>query len=346
VAVDSRILAVFLWTTFFTSVWVWVYFVAQQLTRLVSPIRRVVALLQYLLPLEQRPLRSVGAVMALVGCVGYWAVMLPLGTSVDEAAADALEPEMVTLAVGAFNMGSPDEEEGRDVGEGPQHLVYVEAFAISRYEVTFEEYDRFARATGRLLPGDQFWGRGKRPVVEVSWHDAKAYAAWLSEQTGKRYRLPTEAEWEYAARAGTTTARFWGEAPEEGECKHANVFDTRNESALRERFPVITWTASPCEDAHAYTAPAGQFEANAFGLHDMLGNVWEWVEDCWHGSYENPPEDASTAWLEADGGDCGRRVVRGGSWGGHPRGVRSAHRNGGPAVVRGHDIGFRLAQDL
>lgn len=346
VPVDGRILAVFLWTTFATSVWVWIYLAAQRLTRLASQIRRSVAFLQYALPIEERPLRSVGAVMALLGCLAVWVVMAPLGARTDPLDAEPLMPQMVEVPSGTFIMGSPDNEQGRWADEGPRRSVRVEGFLIGRYEVTFDEYDRFARATGRPLPGGFFYGREKRPVVGVTWHDARAYAYWLSKHTGKRYRLPSEAEWEYAARARTTTSRYWGEAPEQGQCVHENVFDMHNEEVLRTRFEqTINWEAHPCEDGYAFSAPVGSFKHNDFGLHDVLGNVAEWVDDCWHDSYKGAPEEARPAWLKGYGGDCASRVVRGGSWDVNPQRVRSAYRLRLTARNRNDLLGFRLAQD-
>jgi formylglycine-generating enzyme required for sulfatase activity len=178
----------------------------------------------------------------------------------------------------------------------------------------------------------------------VSWQDANDYAAWLAEETGKRYRLPTEAEWEYAARADTKTKRFWGDEPEKA-CDYANVFDNANEAALKQKYG-LSGEAHPCPDEFAETAPAGSFAANPWKLHDMLGNVWEWTQDCWHESYAgNPPMDGS-AWLEAEGGDCQRRVLRGGSWYFEPRNVRSASRSGTASDYRSRLIGFRLARDI
>ena len=212
-----------------------------------------------------------------------------------------------------------------DKDEKPPHEVEIaKPFAIGKYEVTFDEYDRFARSTGRARPDDKDWGRERRPVIYASWDDATAYAEWLSEQTGKRYRLPTEAEWEYAARAGSDTKYWWGD--EVGQ-NRANC-----------RFCGSQWDGKQ-------TAPVGSFAANDFGVHDTAGNVWEWVQDCWHGSYTGAPSDGS-AWEEADGGNCGQRVVRGGSWGHDPPGVRSAFRSGGYAGTRYDSLGFRLAQDL
>lgn len=346
VPVDGRILAVFLWTTFATSVWVWIYWAAQRLTRFTSSINQGVKFLKYALPIKKRPLRSVGTVMALLGCLSFWAVTVPLVAQTDQSDSDPQIPQMVEVPPGSFLMGSPDNEQGRWPDEGPQHVVRVEAFLIGRHEVTFDEYDQFARATGRPLPGGFFYGRGRRPVIGVTWHNAKAYADWLSEQTDKRYRLPTEAEWEYAARGRTTTARYWGETTELGQCVHENVFDTNNEEVLRTRFEHITWEAHPCKDEYAFSAPVESFIHNDLGLHDMLGNVAEWVEDCWHESYIDAPTQAWPAWLEENGGICDDRVVRGGAWDGKPRRVRSAYRYRFDAKNRNDLVGFRLAQDL
>jgi formylglycine-generating enzyme required for sulfatase activity len=193
------------------------------------------------------------------------------------------------------------------------------------YEVTFEEYDRFTTATGRRRPHDQGWGRASRPVVDVSWNDAVAYAAWLSSETGHEYRLPSEAEWEYAARAGTTTRYGLGQ----------NI--GRNRASCR--------TCGSRWDGDQ-TAPAGSFAANGWGLHDMHGNVYEWVADCWHENYARAaraPRDPS-AWTS--GADCSRRVVRGGSWNSYPVALRSANRLRIPARSQGGASGFRVARTL
>ena len=238
-----------------------------------------------------------------------------------QALPDAVEPAMVVVPAGTFRMGCVS---GRSCqrDERPVREVRVASFVLSKYEVTFEEYDRFAAATGRSLPDDEGWGRGRRPVINVSWNDAAAYAAWLSDQTGARYRLPSEAEWEYAARAGTTTAYGWG-----------------NE---------IGYNRAHCDGCGSrrdggQTVPAGSFDPNSWGLHDMAGNVWEWVADCWHDSYAGAPRDG-TAWT--GGGDCRRRVLRGGSWINHPVNLRSANRVGIAAGLRLVSSGFRVARTL
>ncbi|MBL8253728.1 MAG: SUMF1/EgtB/PvdO family nonheme iron enzyme, partial [Candidatus Competibacter sp.] len=178
------------------------------------------------------------------------------------------------------------------------------------------------------------------PVVCVSWNDAVVYAEWLSRRTGQTYRLPTEAEWEYAARAGSAASRFWGDDPNAG-CDFANAAD----QALKRRYPDYRWTTVTCDDGTIYTALAGRFKRNAFGLSDMLGNVWEWVRDCYADTLRSVPADG-TSWEGASGEFCARRVVRGGGWSGGPEGVRSAFRDGFAPGSAGGLLGFRLARDL
>jgi formylglycine-generating enzyme required for sulfatase activity len=173
----------------------------------------------------------------------------------------------------------------------------------------------------------------RKSAINVSYEDAVAYAEWLSEQTGKRFRLPSEAEWEYAARAGTRTRRFWGDAPSQA-CKYANVFDKRNQKKLSVRYGISG--PHDCEDPYPETAPVGSFDPNPWGLYDMLGNVWEWVQDCYHNSYEGAPADGS-AWEEDK---CDRRVHRGGPWRLRPKHVRSAHRHGNEPDTRLTPLGF------
>jgi formylglycine-generating enzyme required for sulfatase activity len=181
-------------------------------------------------------------------------------------------PVMIVIPSGKFRMGSLESEPGREASEGPQHEVTVaEPFAVSKFEVTFEEWDACVAAA--RCPGvPDHWGRGRMPVINASWHDAKQYVAWLSELTRKEYRLLTEAEWEYAARARTATRYYWADDPRGG---NANC-DGCGSSWDRQQ-----------------TAPVGSFKPNAFGLYDMLGNVWEWVEDSWHENYSGAPIDAS-----------------------------------------------------
>ena len=246
--------------------------------------------------------------------------------AVGEVFRDALKdggegPEMVVLPTGRFRMG--DLSGGGNSDEKPIHTVTItRRIAMGRYEVTFDDYDRFADATtGVDRPNDKGWGRGTRPVINVSQEDAQAYAVWLSEQTGKDYRLPSEAEWEYAARSGTTTRYSWGN--EIGR-NRANCHGCGSEWDLQG------------------TAPVGSFAANAFGLYDMHGNVWEWVEDCWHNNYTGAPSDGSAR----TGCDEALAVLRGGSWYFNPQWLRSAYRYWSRPSLRDFYFGFRLVQDI
>lgn len=240
-----------------------------------------------------------------------------------------------------------DPDAGPD--EKPLHRVTIrKPFLLAKYEVTLEEYERFAYDTGRNSPGDAGFGvdleparRKRLPAINVSWQDAGDYAAWLSEKTGKRFRLPSEAEWEYAARAGTGTPRFWDKLAGDA-CRYANVFDQRHRQELMQKY-TISWDSVPCDDPYAVSAPVGSFAANAWGLHDMAGNVWEWVQDVWHKDYQGAPSDGS-AWKT--GGEAGRRVIRGGSWLDRPESLRAAYRYGLLPDSRDFNLGFRLAQDL
>lgn len=241
----------------------------------------------------------------------------------EEAFSDALRdgdrgPEMVVVPAGSFEMGCVSGEECYD-DELPVHTVTIsQPFAVSRYEITFADYDRFG---GANQVDDEGWGRGRQPVVNVSWHDAKEYVAWLSSQTGQTYRLLSEAEWEYVARAGSTRQFTWGS--EIGD-ENANCGGCATE-----------WD-------FFQTAPVGSFAANAFGLHDVHGNVWEWVEDCWNGNYEGAPSDGS-AWLS---GDCSQRILRGGSYHDFHYDLRSAVRFAHAPDERNRSLGFRVARTL
>ena len=241
-------------------------------------------------------------------------------------------PAMVVLPTGSFSMGSPTTETGRDSDEGPVRTVTIsKRIAMGKYEVTFADYDRFAKATKRKLPGDQKWGRGTRPVINVSQADAKAYAVWLSAQTGKRYRLPTEAEWEYAVRAGTTTRYSWGDSI---ACSRANY--GRNAGGL---------CNTSADASLSKTVAVGSFAANPFGLHDMHGNVDEWVEDCYLNTYTGAPTDGSARTTGCDGVAIGV-VIRGGSWSIPPWDLRSAGRNFAVPSIGFQYYGFRVVQDL
>ncbi|MBM3556018.1 MAG: hypothetical protein FJX47_10740, partial [Alphaproteobacteria bacterium] len=237
-------------------------------------------------------------------------------------------PEMVVIPAGSFIMGSPEGEEERqgmpDSFKGnsvPQHRVKIRSFMLGKYEVTFEQYDQCAAENACPWADAHVFGRGNRPVINVNWDDAKAYTAWLSRKIGKSYRLPSEAEWEYAARAGTSTARHWGEyiGRNNANCDGCgSQWDGKSE------------------------APVGSFRTNGFGLHDMIGNVWEWTEDCWNDNYNGAPTDGS-AWQY---GKCEIRVLRGGSWFSEPGEARSASRRWQPSDFRFEGLGFRLARSL
>ena len=225
-------------------------------------------------------------------------------------------PTMVVVPAGSFIMGSPESEKKADDNERPQHEVTLaKPFAIGKFDVTFAEWDACVEVGACRRVG---WG-GDRPVIDVSWEDANLYAAWLSRVTGKEYRLPTEAEWEYAARAGSKTRYFFGD-----------------DEAELDRY---AWYE---ENSGGETQPVGKKKANAFGLYDMYGNVWQWVEDCYKGSYEGAPLDGSALAT----GVCRRRVLRGGAWVNAPGALRAATRFGFEPVFRGNDIGFRLARTL
>ena len=239
----------------------------------------------------------------------------------EEARAKFLNPnEMVVIPGGRFQMGCVSGKNCQG-DEKPVHEVRVASFALSKYEVTFEEYDRFTAATGRVRADDEGWGRGRRPVINVSWEDAVAYTEWLSDRTGERYRLPSEAEWEYSARAGSTTKYSWGNKK------------GRNRANC-------DGCGSQWDDEK--TAPVGSFSPNAWGLHDMHGNVREWVGDCWNKRYKGAPTDGS-AW---ESGKCGRRVLRGGSWLNLPGYLRAAGRYRSTTGDRYFNIGFRVARTL
>jgi formylglycine-generating enzyme required for sulfatase activity len=271
-------------------------------------------------------------------------------------------PEMVLIEGGTFLMGSPAGDAEADDDERPAHQVTVRPFALARCETSVGEFRRFVEETGYQTTaeragncytvnaaGDGFEERaGARwdapgfpqtddhPVVCVSFDDALAYARWLSARTGAAYRLPTEAEWEYAARAGEPGPRAWPGGADAG-CAHANGADR----AAKARFD--DWGIMDCDDGHVFPAPAGRYRRSGFGLSDMIGNVWEWVEDCWHDSYDGAPGDG-TAWLDS-GGECAR-VVRGGAWDVVARLLRAPGRGGFAPGYRGGNLGFRLARSL
>jgi formylglycine-generating enzyme required for sulfatase activity len=249
-------------------------------------------------------------------------------------------PEMVVVPAGHFIMGARKDEPAQAQAELPAHPVTVNApFAISKFDITNGQFATFATATSYRPNNRCNWaaplahGRPMNqsdldPVVCVSWHDATSYAGWLSQRTGKTYRLPSEAEWEYAARAGSSTVRPWGDAIARN---YANYGAARCCAPMAEG-----------KDRWLYTSSVGAFPANAFDLYDMLGNVWQWVQDCSHPDYTGSPADAS-AWMT---GDCDQHMVRGGAWFQMPDSVRSAARAADKADFRIGDIGFRVARSL
>lgn len=322
-------------------------------------------------------LKLAGAALIAIAAL---AVVLPRGKKEEPAPAPALAamgsvastspvcvecPQMVAIPAGQFVMGSPDSEAGRDNDEGPTRTVAVSAFELAKTEVTVGEYAAFIKANPGYDAGNSCWsidnnskwqeqqGRNwanppfgdfkqtnQHPVVCVNWNDAQAYVKWLNARPGSpgNYRLASEAEWEYAARAGSKTAKHWGESSQD-QCRYANGGD----KALKTAKADWPYSIQDCDDKHPYTAPVGSYEANAWGLKDMLGNAWEWTQDCWHDSYKGAPGNAQ-AW-EA-GGDCGNRVLRGGAWVNSPRGLRAAVRNRDGAGVRDDGSGFRLARTV
>ncbi len=266
-------------------------------------------------------------------------------------------PIMVVVPAGRFQMGSPEGEEGRT--EEPVHEVKIDyAFAAGKFEVTFGEFSTFAQETGHtpakncvVWTGewealeDTSWrnpGFGRapldnEPVSCISWHDAKAYVAWLSARTGKPYRLLSEAEWEYAARAGTTTRFYWGDSTD-GICKHINLFDKSGKQESN-----FVWEPADCDDGYPFTSPVGSYPPNPFGLHDIIGNVWEWTEDCYTMPY--PPDLADGRSYQAEA-ECERRSIRGGSWITRSSRQRAAFRGRDPEPVMFTPFGFRVARDL
>jgi formylglycine-generating enzyme required for sulfatase activity len=237
-------------------------------------------------------------------------------------------PEMVVIPSGTFTMGSPPTEMYR--GSEAQHRVTVPSFALGRYEVTFVQWEACVAdgGCGGLEPDDYGWGRGNRPVIGVSWNDAKAYVAWLTRKTGKPYRLPSESEWEYGARGGTTTPYSSGKTISP---KQANFDGSMGDGA------------GPSDVNRQRTMPVGSFPANPFGLHDMHGNVWEWMEDCWSEDYSATTPANGAPYSQPN---CGGRVMRGGSWEDYAGDIRSAARVASGAEEQSWSDGFRVALTL
>ena len=230
-------------------------------------------------------------------------------------------PRMVVIPAGSFRMGSQPSEKGRDDDEGPvRHVTIAQPFAVGVHEVTFAEWSACVRGggCGGHIPDDEGWGEGRRPVINVSWNDARAYVEWLSQETRERYRLLSESVWEYVARAGTTTRYHWGDSISSSQANYWN------------------------QNIERRTAEVGSYAGNAWGLHDVHGNVYEWVQDCWNDSYQGAPTDGSAR----ESGHCKRRVLRGGSWLDSPRLLRAAVRFRLGAGIRSDCDGFRVARTL
>ncbi|MEE9491894.1 MAG: SUMF1/EgtB/PvdO family nonheme iron enzyme [Gammaproteobacteria bacterium] len=264
-------------------------------------------------------------------------------------------PEMIVVPKGSFTQGSHASEPGRETNEGPQHTVHISyPLAIGQFEVTRHQFAQFVADSGFTQSGcttyedgnwtlrnDRNWESPgfyqdeSEPVTCVSWKDASQYASWLAKKTGKDYRLLSASEWEYTARAGADTARNWGDDPDTA-CQYTNIAD----QTTQDDYP--GWKIHNCMDSFVNTAPVEGFKANKFGLYATLGNVFEWVDDCWNNNYQDAPNDGS-AWLE---GDCTNRLLRGGSWFSQPQYVRSAYRNPFKPDTRASTFGIRVAREL
>jgi formylglycine-generating enzyme required for sulfatase activity len=263
-------------------------------------------------------------------------------------------PAMTVLPAGRFKQGSAPGESDSTAFDKPLHSVNIgRSLAIATNAVTVDDFQQFVAATGRDMKGcdtyDDGWKHrpksswkdpgfkqtGMHPVTCVSWNDAAAYAAWMTAKTGHKYRLPSASEWEYAARAGSEAAQPWAPGGADA-CANANVAD---QSAAR-RYP--GWTVFACNDSYVYTAPVGSFKANAFGLNDMLGNVFQWTEDCWNADYAGAPDDGSAR----SDGNCSEHELRGGSWFSTPAYVRAGYRNHFAADYRTSTVGIRLVREI
>ena len=248
-------------------------------------------------------------------------------------------PEMVVIPAGEYGFGSPPNEFGGPYNEGyTLDVHFAQPFALGKYEVTFDEWSLCVQDGQCPQVDDEDMGRGKHPVINVTWHEAANYADWLARKTGKPYRLPSEQEWEYAAQAGTPRARFFG-IPKEQTCLYGNVYDKSGQEQYD-----FGWSWLPCRDNFAGTAPVGSFRANAFGVHDMLGNVWEWVQDCLNPNWRF--SRAATDGSPFLDGDCDQRAYRGGSWlANQPYYLRTGERYKFSGA-RYNDLGFRVARSL
>jgi formylglycine-generating enzyme required for sulfatase activity len=260
------------------------------------------------------------------GPVHVWRVDGAIGEIVD--CPDC--PDMVVVPAGRYLMGSPASEPNRIGTELQRQVTIAYPFAVSQFDITFDEWDACVRDGGcdGYAPADQGWGRGRRPVINVSWNDAQTYVAWLSRKTGHAYRLLSQTEWEYAARAGTATAFFFGDAISPGLANYDGTY----------AYPVSSVVNGLNRQQ---TTPVGSFAPNGFGLYDMAGNVWQWTQDCWTDYYSGPLDGAP-----ATAGDCNRRALRGGAWSVGPGNVRAAFRGRVAIDSRRDNIGFRVARTL
>jgi formylglycine-generating enzyme required for sulfatase activity len=303
----------------------------------------------------------------------------PGSTFEDRLASGGSAPTMVVIPAGTFRMGSPADEPDRIANEGPQREVKIAGFALGRTEVSRGQFEVFVGASGyrteaernitppgraewpgcQILAEDEVklayrpgssWRKvgvaqtDEHPVVCVTWNDAQAYVEWLSRETKQHYRLPSEAEFEYALRAGAGTTWPWGTDPDAG-CATANGADESGRAGMRERFGLtmlVMFSISDCDDGHAFTSPVGALAPNAFGLHDMVGNVYEWTEDCFQGDYVGAPADATPRWVSP----CTSHPTRGGAWSDQSAWLRAAVRIGLHPMNRNHNTGFRVARDL
>lgn len=306
----------------------------------------------------------------------------PPVTFQDRLRDDLPGPEMVVIPAGEFEMGSPAGEDGRYADEGPQHrVIFEQPFAIGRFEITVGQFREFVRATGYVTEAEQWLGsywrsptspdwelldanwrhdsRGLEaadglPVVHVTWNDAQTFVRWLADQTNQPYRLPSEAEFEYANRAGTVSRFWWGN--HKPPTPVANLRGSQDRVLADQSWSfteqevryILADGEQPLEfsgygDGSWWPTAAGALAPNPFGLYDTTGNVWEWTADCWHDTYVNAPSDGS-AWIES--GDCESRVVRGGSYYCAPRHVRSANRWRRWKEIRAMYLGFRVARNL
>ena len=290
--------------------------------------------------------------IAIAGLFGLlWVVGTADCTDNRSSFADCSDcPLMIEVPQGSFTQGSPSSEEGHTSDEGPQHEVRIGyRLAVGVYEVSFAEWDTCVASGGcnGYRPPDEGWGRGKRPVIRVSWEDVQSYVDWLSLKTGHPYRLLSESEWEYVARAGTSTSFYYGETISPDQANYR-------------------------ENGLGQTLPVGSYPANAFGLYDVNGNVWEWLQDCWNDSYSGAPSDGSAweseqcrscvlrggtwygnvwKWLQGLARDLAWeseqcRVLRGGAWGTSPLSLRSANRSRGHSGYRFDGSGFRVCRTL